>query len=116
LRFRIAGNLGPEANGLKLVLKSARNEVALVPDSPPGNRWKTITVARPSGVWWIEATAENPSAWFAVTEPVEIGMTTWITEKVIKYNILFFVAGGVLLIAGFCCRRDDSIPALNLTS
>jgi hypothetical protein len=116
LRFRIAGDLGGTATGLKLVVKSARGEVALVPDSPPGNRWKTTTIERPRGVWWIEASDENPNAWFAVTEPVEIGRLIWITEKVIKHNILFFASGAFLLIAGFCCRRNGSTTALNVAA
>jgi hypothetical protein len=116
LRFRIAGDLGQDASGLKLVLKSAHGEVALVPESPPGNRWKAITVARPSGVWWIEATAENPTAWFAVTEPVEIGRLTWTAEKLIKHHMIFLLVGGLFLIAGFLFRRSNTLPSFNAAS
>ena len=100
LRFRIAGDLGdPERHG-RLVVKSADGEVPVIPETAPGNTWKTVNVFRPAGEWWIEATAPDPGAWFALTEPVEVSRLRWAVEKMLKFHLLFILAGVALLAAG----------------
>jgi len=117
LRFRIAGDLGPGTNGLRLVVKSARSETAVMPESRPGNHWKTLTIVRPPGVWWIEAVDENPTVWFAVTEPVEIGKLTLSAEKLLEHHLSVISAGGVLLLMGFWVetRREQARIPLKQT-
>ena len=100
LRFRIAGDLGDPAKGGRLVVKSAAGEVPVIPDSAPGNTWKNASVFRPPGAWWVEATAPVDGAWFAFTEPVEVGRWSWAAEKLLKNHFLVMLAGALLLAAG----------------
>jgi hypothetical protein len=100
LRFRIAGDLGrPDYHG-QLVVRSSAGEVEVVPDSAPGNYWKNVSVFRPAGEWWLEATAADPGTWFAFTEPVDVGRLTWIAEKLLKYHFAVITAGLALLAGG----------------
>ncbi|MDB6170224.1 MAG: hypothetical protein JWM88_3088 [Verrucomicrobia bacterium] len=109
LRFRIAGDLGnPDRDG-ELLVRSASGEVSVVPDTAPGNRWKTANVFRPAGEWWLEATAPSAGAWFAFTEPVEVGRWTWVAEKLLKYHFVLMAAGLALVAAsGWSRRRADA--------
>ena len=100
LRFRIAGDLGdPERHG-QLVVKSAAGEVAVRPESAPGTYWKNVSVFRPAGEWWLEATAPEAGSWFAFTEPVEVGRGTWLAEKLLKHHLAILFLGGALLAVG----------------
>ena len=101
LRFRVAGDLDDTPGHGLLVVKSAAGEVSVVPDAAPGAYWKNVSVFRPAGEWWIEATVPDGAAWFAFTEPVEVGRLTWAAEKMLKLHALVMLAGGLLLAAGF---------------
>jgi hypothetical protein len=100
LRFRVAGDLGPGDSSARLVVRSAAGEVAIRPEEAPGNRWKTVSVFRPPGEWWLEATAPTRPAWFAVTEPVEVGRLTWLAEKLLKFHFVVIGLAVVLVVAG----------------
>jgi hypothetical protein len=67
-----------------------------------------VNVFRPAGEWWLEATAPDPGAWFAFTEPVEVGRWTWAAEKLLKYHFVILAAGVVLILASIpATRRTD---------
>lgn len=101
LRFKIAGNLGGKGRALRLVVKSAAGAVDVVPDGEPGERWKTVSIVRPRGEWWIEASDADPRAWFAFTAPVELGYWSWFAEKLLKYHFTFLGTGlGLLALGG----------------
>lgn len=100
LRFRLAGDLGRVDARLTLTLKSADSSQPIAPETAPGLRWKTMNLPRPSAPWHLEASDADPAAWFAVTEPVEIGRLAWIAEKLIKSSRSFVLAGALLLVAG----------------
>lgn len=104
LRFRVAGDLGPESRGLTLLVKSAQGEVRVIPDFAPGNQWKTVTIMRPQGAWWIEATDAAPNAWFAFTEPVDLSLTTRAVEKLLKHHRIVLYGGALLLGLGIACH------------
>lgn len=100
LRFRIAGDLGdPDRHG-RLVVKSAAGEVPVMPESAPGAYWKNVSVFRPAGEWWLEATAPDAGFWFALTEPVEVGRWTWIAEKLLKHHLAVLLLGMTFVAAG----------------
>jgi hypothetical protein len=101
LRFRVAGDLGARGRALRLVVKSDEGEVTVEPASAPGNRWKTITIIRPLGAWWIEATDNEPDAWFAFTEPVELSLGSYYVGEALKLYPIFVLTALMLLIAGF---------------
>jgi hypothetical protein len=86
LRFRVAGDLGDPTASLSLVVKSASGEQAVIPDGAPGLRWKTVNVFRPDGEWWVEVKDEDPVAWFAFTEPVEMNGFTYGLGKGVKHR------------------------------
>lgn len=100
LRFRIAGDLGPDSDRLRLAVKSAAGTVAVIPDRAPGQRWKAVAIIHPAGAWWIEASDADPRGWFAFTEPVEVGYGTWLAEKLLKYSTVALACGGALLMIG----------------
>ena len=100
LRFRVAGDLGDATRHGEVMVKSATGQIAVLPEDAPGNTWKTVNVVRPSGEWWIEATAPDPGAWFAFTEPVELGRLTWAAEKLLKHYAVVMLLGALLLCAG----------------
>ncbi|HWL17976.1 MAG TPA: hypothetical protein VNR00_20355, partial [Opitutus sp.] len=75
LRFLVAGDLGNGSPRLRLTIKSREGETSVIPEAPSGERWKRVTVARPAGEWWIEATDGDPRGWFAFTRPIEMGWT-----------------------------------------
>lgn len=104
LRFRIAGDLGKPGRDLELIVKSADREVAVVPEPTAGPRWKTVHVFRPAGEWWIEARDADPEAWFAFTEPVEVGRWSWAAHKLLKHHKIVFVVGFLLLTLGSWLR------------
>jgi len=101
LRFRVAGDLGARGRALHLIVKSDEGEVAIEPASAPGNRWKTITIVRPRGAWWIEATDNEPDAWFAFTEPVELSLGSYYVGEALKLYPIFVLTALILMIAGF---------------
>jgi len=101
LRFRVAGDLGARGKALRLVVKSDQGEVAVEPASAPGNRWKTVTVIRPRGEWWIEATDNEPDAWFAFTEPVELSHGSYYVGEALKLYLILVLTALILLIACF---------------
>ncbi len=83
LRFRVAGDLGARGKALQLVVRSEAGEASILPAAAPGERWKSVNVFRPTGPWWIEASADDPTAWFAFTAPVEVRLGTWMAERLI---------------------------------
>ncbi|MDB6126593.1 MAG: hypothetical protein JWM35_489 [Verrucomicrobia bacterium] len=97
LRFRVAGDLGDATRHGELVIKSATGQEPVRPEDAPGNTWKTVNVFRPSGEWWLEAIAPDPGAWFAFTEPVEVGRWTWAAEKLLKHHLVVMILGALLL-------------------
>ena len=100
LRFRIAGDLGRPGYHGRLVVRSAAGEVVVEPESAPGNYWKNVSVFRPAGEWWLEATAADPGTWFAFTEPVDVGRLTWVAEKLLKYHFAIILTALALLAGG----------------
>ncbi len=112
LRFRVAGDLGRPGKALRLAVRSAAGTVAVAPDSAPGERWKTVNVFRPAGEWWVEAEDDDPAAWFAFTQPVEVGRLTWLAEKMLKHHLAVQLGGLGLLAAGAVLlfrRRDERV-------
>lgn len=107
LQFQIAGALGAPGHHLSLVVRSASGSVDVVPDSPPGDHWKTVNVFRPAGRWWIEASGDEPGAWFAFTEPVEVGRLSWAAARLLKHWPAFFFAAGALLALGLAGLLPD---------
>lgn len=100
LRFQVAGDLSASSDRLRLVVKSAAGEVPVLPEEAPGLRWKTISIARPAGEWWIEARDSDPDAWFAVCGPVELSRLTRIVEKLVKNFAAFVIVGALFLCSG----------------
>jgi hypothetical protein len=100
LRFRVAGDLGAPGRPLRLVVRSAAGTVPVQPDAAPGERWRNVTVFRPAGEWWVEADDADDRAWFAFTEPVELGRWTWFAGKLLKHWSGVLAAGALLLLAG----------------
>ena len=107
LRFLVLGDLGPGHPNLRLVAKSAAGEVPIVPDRAAGTRWKNVTIHRPAGAWWIEAQDRDPSAWFAFSQPVELGPLSWFARKTIKFNPWFFWPGVACLAIGLVLWGRD---------
>ncbi len=106
LRFWIAGDLDPSGRAGRLVVKSAAGEVPVVPESASGTRWKSVNVFRPAGEWWLEAEGTANGAWFAFTEPVEVGRWTWAAEKLLKLHFTVMLVGaGMLAAGGWLARR-----------
>lgn len=101
-RLTVAGDLGAAG---RLTVKSATDEIAVVPDSPPGLRWKTVNIPAPAGEWWIEADSSDAATWFAFTEPVEVARWSLVAGKLIKHFLLIGTLGAALLALG-------SIPLL----
>jgi hypothetical protein len=100
LRFRVAGDLGAPGSSSRLVVRSASDLIEVTPDVAPGNRWKTVSVTRPDGEWWLEVTADTRQGWFAFTEPVEVGRFTWFAEKMLKFHFVVLGIGTALLVFG----------------
>ncbi len=100
LRLRIAGDLGNPDAQLLLSARTRATTLELQPDSTPGERWKNITVFRPRGIWWLEASDDDPSAWLAISDPVELGRHTWLAEKILKHHLAFALAGFAFLVIG----------------
>jgi hypothetical protein len=98
LRFRIAGDLGTPAYPFHL--RSLKTGVTSAPevDSSAGQRWKTVNIVRPDDPVVIEAGPSIAPAWGAFTEPVELGMLSWIASKIAKQWMLF-AAGGTACMA-----------------
>ncbi len=105
LRFRVAGDLDGPSDLLRLSVQTADAEVPVRPESRAGERWKNVTILRPSGDWWVAARDTDPAHWFAFTEPVEIGPVRWFTEKLLKYDLAVLVAAAGLLVIGMVVRR-----------
>ncbi|MEI7552885.1 MAG: hypothetical protein WCL24_11200, partial [Verrucomicrobiota bacterium] len=106
LRFWIAGDLDPSGRAGRLVVKSAAGAVPVVPESASGTRWKSVNVFRPAGEWWLEAEGTANGAWFAFTEPVEVGRWTWVAEKLLKLHFTVMLVGaGMLAAGGWLARR-----------
>ncbi|MBS0663743.1 MAG: hypothetical protein JSR48_10805 [Verrucomicrobia bacterium] len=105
LRFRVAGGLGAPDNPGRLVVRSAAGAVPVIPEEPAGDSWKTVNVIRPPGEWWVEASTPQPSAWFAFTEPVDVGYGSWAAEKLLKHHALFTGLGALLIAAGLLLER-----------
>jgi|GEM_PF-166466 4-amino-4-deoxy-L-arabinose transferase and related glycosyltransferases of PMT family len=100
LRFRVAGHFGPDHPKLQVVIKTATDSVPLLSARSSLDRWKTINVVRPPGEWWIEITDADPTAWFALTEPVEVGRLSWLAGKLLKQHRPLTVLGLLLLLSG----------------
>jgi|GEM_PF-1511133 len=100
LRFQISGDLGRPGKQLSMTIKSDTGEKSVVPSSSPGLTWKTVNVIRPSGEWWIEVTDNDPIAWFAFTEPIELSRGSYFIGKLLKHNTIIAAIGILLIIAG----------------
>jgi len=99
LRFKIAGDLGTPAFPFYLrSLKTGRTSVPVV-DIAAGQRWKTVNIVRPSDPVVIEAGPSVAPAWGAFTEPVELGMLSWIAGKIAKAWWVFAVCGAACMLA-----------------
>lgn len=109
LRFRVAGDLAPAHPDLQLQVRSPDGAVAIAPDAPAGERWKSVTVFRPAGAWWLEADDADPSGWFAVAAPVELTRGTWLAEKLIKFHFAVIGAGLACLLIGAVRLRAFSL-------
>lgn len=116
LRFRVIGDIGSAGRDLHLVLKTASLEQPIATEAPTSNRWKTANVQRPAGTWWVEATDNDPTAWFAFTNPIEVSRWSWFAEKLLKHHRSLFAFGVALLAAGAWTDRRKSPPVSALAS
>jgi hypothetical protein len=99
LRFLIAGDLGTPS--FPFHLRSLETGLVSAPEieTAAAARWKTIHIVRPPGQVVIEAGPAVGDAWGAFTEPVEVGMLSWISGKLTKWWVLFAIAGGACMLA-----------------
>ncbi|HUG10121.1 MAG TPA: hypothetical protein VMM36_03865 [Opitutaceae bacterium] len=99
LRFRIAGDLGTPAFPFHLRSLSTGATSASEVDVAAGQRWKTVNIVRPPGPIVIEAGPSNAPGWGAFTEPVELGMLSWIAGKTAKQWMVFAAGGTACMLA-----------------
>lgn len=100
LRFLVAGDLGANQKALQVVIKSAAGEAQLQPDVAPGYQWKTVNVIRPRGEWWIEVNDDDPTAWLALTAPVEVSLGSYFVGKLLKHHSFIAFTGFVFVLLG----------------
>jgi hypothetical protein len=93
LRFRVAGEWSRSDPAMMLNLTNENQNTPVQLESRGGLRWKTVNVVRPKGAWRIEARDQDPTSWFAFTEPVEVGYGSWLNGKLIKSHDLVLIAG-----------------------
>jgi hypothetical protein len=98
LRFRIAGDLGTPA--FPFHLRSLESGVIAAPefDVAAGQRWKTVNIVRPADPIVIEAGPSAAASWGAFTEPVELGMLSWLAGKVAKSWLVFAISGAACMV------------------
>lgn len=99
LRFRVAGDLGTPAFPFHLRSLSTGRTSAPEIDGAAGQRWKTVNIVRPPGPVVIEAGPSTAPAWGAFTEPVELGMWSWIAGKIAKQWLMFAATGTACMLA-----------------
>ena len=99
LRFLIAGDLGTPS--FPFHLRSLETGLVSSPelDHPAAARWKSIHIVRPPGPVVIEAGPAVDGAWGAFTEPVEVGMLSWLSGKLAKWWIVFAIGGAACMLA-----------------
>lgn len=116
LHLKVAGDLGTPGKAFSLKIKSAQGEVSVLPDAPPGERWKNINIRKPKGDWVLEASANEPIGWFAFTEPVELGTGSYLVRKLLKHHFMVTSVAGLLIAAGilssfFRSRKGHDVQA-----
>lgn len=73
-RFTVAGDLGRPGVSLEIMSHTTASPLArVVPRRPPGNAWRTVVVPAPDTSALVVARDTSPTAWFAFSDPVEMG-------------------------------------------
>lgn len=93
LQFHLAGFLGHNDLGMKLVDLSGDDEKILRPADPALSTWKPFSVRAPGGEFVIVASDHHHNAWIAFKEPVELGFLSWLAEKLANRGPALLLSG-----------------------
>ena len=101
LQFRVAGaTAGP---GVALEVRDARTDLIFRPvalGTESGESWRTTYVQLPPGNYYLSARDNDPQAWLAFTQPVEIGRLSYWTPRLLRQGpVLMLAAVGLALLA-----------------
>ena len=115
LAFEVSGYLGWP--GQYLAVRDVRTGVEhpVRPAQLAREKWVEARVPCPPGEFVIVAADATPESWFGFREPVEIGWTTPLVERVIANARLMFVAALALMVLAVrwsgAVARESSAPA-----
>jgi hypothetical protein len=94
LQFKVAGNFQfeqPESFSL-VEIQDQRKTLPTLHKSP-WHSWKNVNVFTPKSTYVISAHSPSPSEWIAFTEPVEVGLYSWLSKKLLHIWPIIFTSG-----------------------
>src|SRR5512146_1053958 len=86
LRFAIAGYLGAEGLDLSVESTDGARSRHVVPATPAGENWVTVTLATPSPDFTLRARDSSHASWFAFAPPTEVGRLSAWTESLLGFS------------------------------
>jgi hypothetical protein len=103
LKFEVAGQ--PEADGIRLELRDAATDRGLSRISPtrsPGDSWRAAYVPTPTVPFVVVAQDQSPTAWIAVSAPVEMGQLSYLAWRLTQHGMLIAcgAAAAAVLLGG----------------
>ncbi|MBL4576396.1 MAG: hypothetical protein JKY51_09935 [Opitutaceae bacterium] len=99
ITFKVVGNFQfeqPESFSL-IEIQSDQKSFPLLQQSP-GLRWKNVNAFVPTSTYIISAYSSAKKNGIAFTEPVEMGLYSWLTNKFLKKWPVFLFSGLVLFL------------------
>ncbi len=94
LHFKVAGNFhldGPES--FSLIDTQNKQESLLMLRESPWHKWINVNAFAPESTYVISAHSPSPTEWIAFTEPVEVGLYSWLSKKLLHKWPLIMTSG-----------------------
>jgi hypothetical protein len=84
LEFRVAGNFqSGQSEAFSLIEIQGQHKTLPTLHQSPWHSWKSVNVFTPKSTYVISAHSPSSSEWVAFTEPVEIGLYSWLSKKIL---------------------------------
>ena len=100
LSMTIAGTFPLDQEHLTLIGTESADIIGPLISKIPGVRFMTLNSFRPDGPFVVSVTDQNPDTWIAISNPAEMGFSSWLAKKLVKLGFVILVVGLGLTVIG----------------
>jgi hypothetical protein len=112
INLTIAGTFSLDQEHLTFIGFESADIVEPMIKRLPGGRFRNLNSFRPKGPFVISVADRSPDTWIAISNPIEIGFTSWLAKEMTKLGFVLLVAGLGLTAIG---TRSDLRQLFTLT-